>query len=181
MLERGKTVEVNGMRIHRYNDSIEVTDLTNAGKKGKVCKTFSNGAFDSGCAFEDLLDTLDTETFESLRAKTMDLDNEHGFSFHESERKGVLVAPAGFKDLMIIGNYVSVRADFDSFAVRDLVDQNNLPTLIPPCHGGEKKAIKAFYKWVAANQEAIKDMKFGQVWEAIRVAGVDTHYFCAMD
>lgn len=30
----GKTVEVGSARIHRYRDHFQVTDLTNAGKRG---------------------------------------------------------------------------------------------------------------------------------------------------
>ena len=187
-MNRGETIEINGYRAHRFNDSIQVTETANAGKRGKVCRYFSISSFRNDARAVDLIAEQidDGFGFDDLFAfaQTFDrggVNEEIGVSVYSRTMKGVEVAPAGFKKIEVEGAHVRISSEIDSFTVRDLDDRNNEPTLIPTCKGAKKTSVKAFRAWVEANLDAIPLMTFSAVWDALQAAGVETHYFCAVD
>ena len=105
---------------------------------------------------------------------------ETGVEVNFTIKKGVEVQPAGFKPLRIRTGQIEIDADYDSFVVRDKVDQNNLPTCIPAIKGG-KRSIPVFYRMVKDNERALQNMSFSEVRKMMAKAGVLYHEYCAMD
>jgi len=181
-IEIGQTIEANGYRAHRFTDSIQVTDLANAGKRGQVCRKFTLRAWNSWNAYLDTIcGRVGDISFEGLYYQSVFAATQlSGLDMSEYELPAMDVAPAGFENIEINGLHVSVTAEFDTFCVRDLDDKCNEPTLIPG-ERARKRSVKAFYRWVSENRDAIATMRFGVLTDAIRAAGVDAHYFCAVD
>ena len=190
-LSRGETREFarSRLRVHRYNDALQVTDLTNAGKRGKGVYVLSVNYYQSGVAdeavFEMLgLDALDVTPFNdvvTLVEENVPRLQAQGIyvSSDVSHKRGVDVAPAGFENIEVHGDYVYAKAENDSFTVQDKVDQNNLPT----CYARGKRDVYAFYRWLAEpkNRALVQKGKFAQVLEGMTAAGIDYKYYCAMD
>lgn len=192
----GETVENEGVRAHRYRDSVEVTDLTFAGKRGKTVDSFSMDNLDPRrmtvdpqlqMLVEDFLDSIPkTTSYRRLReqANMISLQAQdlgiYGFRVYDSTRKGVHVAPAGFGPVKINGDHVYIRADWDSFQVADKDDQFNLPACIPAIRGG-KADIKVFYRWVKDNEAKLRKMTFREVTRGMSEAGIAYHQYCRMD
>jgi hypothetical protein len=91
------------------------------------------------------------------------------------------VKPAGFEEIVIRNEWMSLFARYDDFSVNDLTDMANGPRIIPTCHSGAKTAIKRFYAMVKARRAELQTMTFSQVWDAMNAAGVRTHHYCAVD
>jgi len=190
----GQTIETDRFRIHRFGGSIRVTDLANAGKRGKMVDEFA--LYDIDYVRDSKILRL-IEQFAKVvhRAKSykMALKMAEGIvseadrlgvlgspKIEKHQYKGVRVAAPGFKPIVINTPYISVNADSDHFSVRDNVDRNNEPTLIAPTRG-KVTAIKKFHEWARKNRRKLERMTFSEVSGALRKAGIDTHYFCAMD
>jgi len=183
----GETIETAVLRIHRYRGSIRVTDLENAGKRGKKVDEFIVDGLDRSTGVDDssvyeLLDTIEASRnyADALRNAEKFVSEYKNSGIYESSLRGVDVTPAGFKKIKIRNDNVLIESDFDSFAVRDLVDRHNEPTCIPSASGG-KKDVKLFYRWVSDNQSELRNMTFQQVISAMRANGIKYHHYCAMD
>jgi len=182
----GETKEVKGWRIHRYADSIKVTELANAGKRGKTVGivTVYN--------FRSRLNPMESNALEFVMwanrgadmAKMIDIANEQSKLFNATVEvqyvKGIEVTPAGFKTIKIHTERLYLEASYSDFTIRDVTDHHNVPTAIPAISGG-KKSIPALYRWVQANEAAIKGMRFYELLEAIRAEGIKYHQYCAID
>ena len=178
------------LRIHRFRDSIRVTDLTNAGKRGKRCDELwvSWWRGDTGEIEHAVTEWLDAAAhvlgFGILQDKIMAgleaLKSKSGGSYLESgvnHLRGVDVMPIGFSPVKIHGKHVHIEAGHDSFVIRDLDDRYNEPT----CIARGKKSIPVVYRWVSDNRYQIADMTFSQVLKGLDAAGADYHQFCAVD
>ena len=183
------------LRIQRYSHAVIVTDLTNAGKRGKRCKelrlwdTDMMRSPDAEASLEKTLTDLPhAATFEAVYdwlSGFVDLDvSRYRIAVPPKldvrELRGVDVAPAGFAPINIETSDISLESDFDSFTIRDKVDQNNLPTCIPATRGG-KEDVRAFYRWVTDNQQAIQRMSYHEVLSGMESAGIKYHNFCSVD
>lgn len=199
----GKTVELprSNVRVHRYRDVLMFWDLTNAGKRGKKVDTFSIGNIEHmdpeyQKVIEGFISNLfNWRSYADVRyaAKVVaevhhDGTRENGYQpfggmtprIHDSQERGVDVAPAGFGPIRVDGEHVSIDAGWKSFSVRDKDDQFNLPTCIPSIKGGVKD-IKVFYRWVTDNEAALKRMLYRDVLKGMDAAGIGYHSYCAMD
>lgn len=195
-LPTGKTVEFpkSQIRAHRYQNSLQVVDTTNAGKRGKKVDSFtlydipSKMTMEVATAYSTLLDAIlhGQVPFATLLpvAKTVADMGEHDMlapKLQMTAQRGVDVRPAGFETLSIHGHFVAVEAGYNDFVVRDTMDRNNETTCIPAMKGG-KKDIPVFYRWVLDNQSKLQGgMRFNEVLEAMRSLGVKYHQYCAMD
>lgn len=175
------------LRFHRYMDSLRVTDLTNAGKRGKKVKQFvvTGLQLTKGIENEMVDQVTRASSFKDALKKAKDWvdavsENASYVHLYESEDRGVDVTPAGFKPISVDGKYVYIDAEYKTFRIRDKEDQYNLPTCIPAIKGG-KKDIKVFYRWVKDNQTKLKGMKFREVVRALMSEGIKFHQYCAMD
>jgi len=180
-ISRGESVEKGSIRIHRYDRDIAVWDLTNAGKRGKTVNSFVlYDIFRSGNEL-DLMEELEKATsFEqALKIAKKYVDKDENIKLYERTHKGIEISPADFKPISIEGKDVFIKADYDSFRVRDRSDINE-ETCIPAIKGG-KADIKVFYRWVKDNQEKIKKMNFNQIVSEMHKEGIRYHRYCALD
>lgn len=179
------------LRLQRGMSTIRVTDLTNAGKRGKKVDEFAVWDLDYATdkAAVDRLASQLARVRSYSEAKSLaeawveyysDIGKSARPKIEYSKERGVDVTPAGFKPVKILGKEVEVEADYTSFTVRDVADKYNLSTCIPAIKGG-KKDIKVFYRWVSDNEAKIKNMKFGDVVKAMMQQGIKFHQYCAMD
>lgn len=188
-MSRGETVERNDYRIHRFMDSLRLTDLTFAGKRGKKVEEMWV-LWWSGNADPKLLDVTENWFEYATRApsyKAMAAAIATGLAELRSEgvriesgvnqRRGVDVTPAGFSSIEINADEVYIKAEHDGFRVKDKGDRYNEPT----CIARGKKSILQFYRWVKDNEARIKRMNFREVLSAMDAEGIDYHYFCAVD
>jgi len=177
------------IRWHQYMSSIQVTDLTFAGKRGKKVEKFA--LYDIDYAKHDvekhvainnfvkLLENRNT-TYKKAKDAAMVIANNTAPKIEVFTERGVDVTPAGFAPFKLETKNVSIEAGWRSFTINDKVDTNNLPSCIPAIDGG-KKSIKVFYRWVQDNQDKLKRMTFGQITTAMQKEGIEYHQYCRMD
>ena len=177
-LSVGETFENDSWRIHRYQDSLRVTYIVKAGKRGGRCPEFvltSVKAMES-TAMEFVMLAKRGSDYARMK-KAVDEAKEVGADIHESILKGVDVKPGNFQKLFVRGANVTIEADYDSYSVQDINDDNNEPT----CIARGKKSVYLFYRWVKDNARAIAAMTMSQVMDGMKQNGIDFHYYCAVD
>lgn len=174
-----------------------LTDLANAGKRGKTCREAALYDLDylalrgDGELAGNILGMLPAvqaiaerdgydDAVDFLR-RAHKIAAPFGLAFNERELRGVDVAPATFKPLTIRTAALEVEAGFDSFSAQCLRDKANVPTIIPPVRGAKATAVKAFYAFVRDHAAEIKTVTFDRFLRMLSAAGVRYHYFCAMD
>jgi len=173
LMQRGEKKETSNLLLHRYSRGLRVTDLTNAGKRGKEVDQFVLESEESDL-FDQIEKAKDYAEALSIAKKTSDIKQ-----LHQEKYRGIDVAPAGFKPILLEGKQVIINSDYDTFSVRDRSDVNE-ETCIPAIKGG-KADIKVFYRWVSDNQDKIKNMTFNDIVDAMRSIGVKYHRYCALD
>jgi hypothetical protein len=186
-LGEGRTFENEAWRIHRYRPSIKITELVNAGKRGKKVQQidlydldYVQGGFPTESVAAELVMLAKRGASFDRMLQAAKEAKELGAQLQISTERGVDVRPGGFEEITVKGKGVLVEVGYKSFSVQDIADQNNLSTCIPAIKGG-KKSIPAFYRWVKDNQAKIRGMKFHEVVKAMDENGIDYHRYCAMD
>jgi hypothetical protein len=186
-LNIGDTVERGMLRIHRWADSIELWDLTNAGKRGKKVERLHISPTYYVDDRKGLLDRLGImlegySNFNRAYATVMDYAQKYDTDLNIESRaeRGVDVTPAGFKPLSIKTDNVLIEAGYDSFRIKNLNDQYNEPTCIPASKGG-KRSIPVFYRWVKDNESKLKRMTYHEILREMGRLGIKYHDYCAMD
>ena len=183
LLQVGQTVEQNGMRFHQYDRQLQVTDLANAGKRGKTVEQVTFGYNDRDTGGKYQAEILRCKNIEDVKRIADKLENETGVEVWKSTLKGIEVQTAqgaGKDPIEIRGDRIYVESSFDSFTVRDLEDRANEETLIPPMRA-PKTAINRFYAMVSDNQDKIKGMNFSEIVHLMDQNRIDYHRYCAMD
>lgn len=177
-LSVGETFENESWRVHRFADSIRVTHLVNAGRRGKRCVEFVviGGPAMESQAMEFVMLAKRGADFGRMD-QAMREAKEVGASVDDRILKGVDVKPGNFQKLFVRGANVTIEADYDSYSVQDINDDNNEPT----CIARGKKSVYLFYRWVKDNARAIAAMTMSQVMTAMKQNGIDYHYYCAVD
>lgn len=178
------------VRIHRYRPSIKMTDLTNAGKRGKTCEQADLYNLDWNQEMEKDADTYATVIqmaaksggFKQALKKMEEIDKSLGGGHLQrnprGKLKGVHTTPAGFSELKVDGENIRVESGFESWVIRDKVDRNNEPTCISK---GSRKSIAQMYRWVKDNLSKLQKMTYQQAVQAISNEGIEHHSYCAMD
>lgn len=194
----GDTAANELVKVHRYRDNIVVTDLSNAGKRGKACMEFyvspSYGALAGTGADRDAwldrtggaLAGLITRGYGALLNYIKDEMQErpHTIDFSERKLRGVDVEPFGevfkFKIRQPNQGWIEVKVSPLSFGVNDhhWMDHPTDPeaeghfqdTLYSPV---KKQDAMAFYAWMKENHERARrfmnmDM-FRQTWERLGI------------
>jgi hypothetical protein len=190
-LQVGETFENDIIRVHRFQDSLKLTLLENAGKRGKQVEQWSFVAYgkvveDSTLSqiAEDLLMARSVQevmqVVEKVEQGLYDGEYPNKVKSFYYKLKGVDVKPAGFKPITLTTPNIHILADYDSFTIRDMRDPYNEPTCIPAISGG-KRDIPVFYRWVKDNESLIRRMTFAEVQDAMTALGIKYHYYCAMD
>lgn len=197
-LQVGRTILSDNrmLRIHRYTSSVRITDLTNAGKRGKRCGEITLWDLDYIRDEEVLRDLdgllshlADSPTYQAaanrIRGFVTAVEMFHpeiGIppKIEESELRGVDVTPAGFAPVVIKTRNFDLKSDYNDFSIRSNTDKYNLPACIPASKGG-KEDIKVFYRWVSDNRDAIERMTYEEVLSGMRTQGIRYHDYCRMD
>jgi hypothetical protein len=188
----GNTIETKDIRAHRFASSIKVTDLQNAGKRGKKVDRFALYDLDyigdrqptstNLHAFECSLSKLDYKTAEKW-AKAIVEDaalHHHHIGFEADTERGVDVEPAGFKKIEILEKHFHIDADNKGFSISDLDDHQNETRAISLDRFG-KKNPKKFYEWVFKNKDKLAGKTFFGVLHMMEKEGIDYHTYCGMD
>lgn len=189
MIDIGKTLETGTFRAHRYASGIVLTDLTNAGKRGKRVSEVSLYDTDHSCGELEVdavaAEVASADSFASAEKALRGFastrtDRPCAPRIHTRELRGVDVAPVGSGvKTEINGDKVFISVEWDSFTVRCKVDQNNFPTLIP--RDRKVTSVAKFRALVKTDADALKAMTFSEVWNRLSAEGIDSHYFCSMD
>lgn len=196
-LQVGRTVLSDNqlLRIHRYRDSVRVTDLVNAGKRGKKCMEavlYDLDMLRDEQAENDLETMLahlvDSPTYEAARNRmrgfvvAVEMFASVGIKPKLSERelRGVDVVPAGFSPIVVETDNFRLESELDTFIIRDKTDRFNQPTCIPAARGG-KEDVKAVYRWVKENRARVEQMTYGDILRAFTAEGIRFHDYCAVD
>lgn len=189
-LSIGETKEIKNWRIHRYMDSLTITDLTFAGKRGKNVLTLVV-----------VSDTRDVAMIATISASVM-VRAERGVSVNEMksdldqlleaydtqgtsqlklyvrEEKGVRVVPAGFAPFKIRTDKFYLELELNDFTLRNVEDEQNGTT----CYAnGSKKEIPAFYRFVKDNEAAIKHMSYRELRRALSSMDIQYREYCSVD
>ena len=180
----GDTWENDKWRIHEYAGSIKITELENAGRRGKKVRSLILYNFPptfptESVAAEFIIEAKKGVDFGKMQQVLEEQREIFDCKSDYQEYRGVDIMPAGFQPLRIRGDKVYVEADFNDFTVRD-DDSANLSTCIPAITGG-RKSIPAFYRWVKDNQGKIKNMSYTEVLHEMNALGIQYHTYCAMD
>lgn len=198
-LQIGQTIELNNVRIHRFTDAIKLTDLVNAGKRGKVCTEISAygwGSDDADRLLNSLSDALlECKTFEEMRENVRGhVEGTSDFNMEVRSHKGVRVAPSkgDFEPIIIENENVYVKVEWDSFIIRDKRDMNNEPRL----RSDKATDAKKLHKLISSNKSEFDNFTFQNFHtlftnqydnEKLYVAGkynkdfIGFHFWCAMD
>jgi hypothetical protein len=177
------------LRVQYYGGNyIRVFDLTNAGKRGKTVKYFTVYDLDRAESQKHVKDLVDNLLKQRSYAQARSWAGAW-VEYYEDEfysnlpaiadrtEKGVDVAPLGFKPLKIETPYVTIRADYTDWVIRDKQDQNNLPA----CMAQGKRSVKQFYRWLLDNQRNVKNMTFNDLLRALESQNINHHQWCTRD
>lgn len=173
-------------RVTLWGSSIQITDLTNAGKRGKFCVQYrfnfhnmSKGIIDAEIFFLDAYYTNMDETIANLKNKFLE-------STEIFYLKGVDVSPdlpsiELSTDKWYLYCRIDDRGSFD-LTISDKTDSYNDPTIIFS-HRNTKTEKAKVYKLISENQEYIKTLdRMGDVYDFIHTStGIYLHSYCAVD
>lgn len=182
ILRSGERIERGGWRLHRSAHSLTLTHIRNAGKRGKTCQEFCIYDLDlHATAAEADLATLQLTTAvrndddPKVMAKQMFLiANECNSPVELRALRGVDVVPIAAA-LDVRTDLLSITAEPLSFCVQCLVDRANAPTAIST----RRSDAQRFFRWAAA--QSFEGLRFRDILQAMRRAGIAYHDYCAMD
>lgn len=194
VIPMGSTFQNEKIRIHRYRDQVRVTDLTNAGKKGKkvpelnISLTYNytgdqQGWFDRQTEKFKSYATSSSKPYAAIQAFIKDLQHDYpdDIKMSESEYKGVDIEPYGelfkFKVPFENGSSLTVESSPINSLVRHTAEMTgpngnsfDHDTLYYP---DKKKDAAIFYGWMKDNSAKVKTFKslldLLEVWKSLGV------------
>ena len=180
MIDTGQTWDNGVIRIHRYMDSVRVSHVADAGKRGKKCRQLAAWALDHQPVDVDLLlgglitlAMLDA-SMATFRAALL----VHGVTEDHIEdhlERGVDVEPA---KLEVTGEHVSMSVSNNEVSIYDLDDRNNEPAAMTRTRTDAKRAGQ----WLKTHLTQVNQMRFSPlVHEVEEATGVRFHRWCRMD
>ena len=158
-------------------DFLTVTDLTNAGKRGKTVDSFSlsiKKRENQGDLLE-YADRIDSQTtyVDALEEVPLFLEE---LSFDESTKRGVDVIPGGVKPIKVQNPKMYLHSDPKGFQIRDLTDVNQMIAY----EASRTDASKA-YKFFQQNIADLQNMSFDGVLMAMAKNGIKYKSYFALD
>lgn len=187
------------VRIWTGGPSAAITDMTNAGKRGKVCRVYRFGGIRAGgwketpetkeatsttMAIMDVIEQLKPEVdFDDATAPLrtlMELATAKGapVGYIHASDETIRGIDAPVPVLTAGGPGWSAQADNDGVTILDHIDRNNEPAMIT---GHQQKKSQA-YRIAAKVWESVKAAtSFHDAGEILRAAGCCLHYYCRMD
>lgn len=192
-VELGREVEVGTIRIHRWSDQISITDLTNAGKRGKKVEEVWVSVGPAASAGEQVRLDMLSKSLQKHPTFVRVLDALDGIEkivpgahkVHKCTLRGVDVTPAGEMKLRLSG---ASPLGGGSFRLEASGSEWRLVTTYPCGPGGAyghdttycqargkpqaKKESKIVRAWMVANLAKISKMSPGDARSAISDLGV---------
>jgi hypothetical protein len=180
------TAKMIHVRTWSGSQTVLVTEMTNAGKRGKTCRTIHAGfrgrVGDDAAgygewlhAINDVLPHLDAAetTFDDAATYLRALAGIADLELREETIRGV---DAPLPALSAKGATWGASADDSGVHVADLADRANEPRSLS--RGSAARAYKIAAKVFPTLRP---EMSYHEVVAALETAGVDLHSYCAMD
>ncbi len=184
-LNIGETFENSNVRIHRYRDMIYITDIENAGKKGKECRhvTIENYLCDEKTNddlthFTNNLNKVCTYAVVECCAMLLEAENNK-IKLHYRSEKSIDVIPFNHRPIEFTNDRVRFCIKYDGFSIRELHDVNE-PTIID-YHKTKKLSVKKLYKYVRENKAEVEKLSFYEARQLLIKLDVNYHSYCALD
>jgi hypothetical protein len=176
----GTTWSNGSYRIHRYASSLRVTDIRNAGQRGKRCQRLS--VWDDMIAnHEHLADMLSGVLVAAAMCDAGISEMAQACAdaaltgYAVTELRGVDVEPA---ELSVTGKHVRVTATDLEVCIRDLDDAANEPTAIT----NKRSDAKKLNSWIGRNLVRVDGLRFSELVNVVRSeCGITLHQWCAID
>jgi hypothetical protein len=175
------------LAIHVYSRSISIVDMTNAGKRGKVCPTISICGDDNDvsnvCNFchNGSMKLGDVDNFTQAILFAQACKDEFQADVYNNTKRGVDVIPANLKPFTFRNNKVAFECTINDYDCSDLLDGANEPKLIAGSSEGVR-AKKAFYNFCVKNAGLFTDnTSMHDIHEMANKCGCRPHSYCAMD
>lgn len=190
LLDAGRsTFTEGGLKIHRYSDNLQITDMANAGKRGKKVRQLYVGTGYLPDAENDkiLKDAVTQIIHMSYDNAKLHLEKMPGLRVEEKELRGVDVEPMGttinLEKKFPNGGEVRIQASPHSFQV---VDSQPINSPGKPAHGfhqdtsywpSKKQDAIIFYGWLKENTSKAGNMTMSELREVWHHLGVryDSH------
>ncbi len=183
----GRSWETGTILIHRYRGSFQITDLTNAGKRGKKVRQMSVGLRslnDNDPWYDNMAKMLaHVQSYdEALRLfKDLEGDFPGQINRHETELRGIDVNPGGTTKIHLTTNTgLQITADPLDFSVKSTVtmrgpkgNEFNQDTLYTPV---SRKDAAPFYNWLKANLSEANKMGIAEMIVLWRSLGIRYDY-----
>lgn len=178
----GKTFNFDSVRIHRYRDHFKVTDITNAGKRGKKCRAMTIGVVgyyykgDPEAWMENMSKVLvDYKSYDKVKNLVKDLQEQfpHEIELNEYEERGVDVEPTGdkitIKSKGTDGSVLEVEAKSTEFRVLSKAPLTHSKTgdaigfQDTNYYSRDKAGAGSFYVWLQTNLSKVNSMTIGDL------------------
>lgn len=182
-----RAVESNGFRFSCTPFGFEVTELVNAGKRGKACRFFwadtrPTHSAEDRAAFDALAWEVEKAQAAGTSADGIAALFDASPCSHKGARdlRGVDVRPAGFPtvDGADNGNGVLITSTWDGFTIANAHDPNDTRA-IPK--SDDRRSVARARAWIPANLDKLQGLTFWKVVAALRDAGIECRTFCALD
>lgn len=183
-LEMGRTVTVGTIRIHRYSDHFVVTDLTNAGMRGKKVRILSitlggGSTQDRQSWVESTAEALvHLRTYDDVRGLLNRMHEEDPYVNGDIRvERGVDVEPTGAKITLKTNAGLEIEAAPDTFRVLNRQPLTHPKTGEPMnafqdtnYYSRDKKGAGAFFVWLKVNLSRANTMviaDFQRLWDQL--------------
>lgn len=184
----GETVEFTTVRIHRFANCFEVTDLANAGKRGKKVRQMSLAPSHiyrrntPEAWLEQMAKVLlDYPSYDAIVALISDLLVDFPGEIRMTERltRGVDVLPAGTVKLSLTTDTgLEITATPAEFRVLHRAYFGKEQELCQETfyRDANKRAAKAFYGWLKTHLSTVNGMGIGELRAALSAEGIAYDY-----
>jgi len=186
----GKTWETGTIRIHRYRGSFKITDLTNAGKRGKKVKEMSlglNKLNDEDPWYDNMAKILaKADSYDEVKRLIKDVQQDYPgeIRMYESELRGIDVNPGGTTKINLKTNKgVEISSEPKEFLVKVTHEfegkgpnqgkKFNQDTLY---YSRKKESAEIFYNWLKANLSEANQMDIDDLRKLWGELGVKYDY-----
>lgn len=186
-IEVGRTVNIGDFRIHRYSEMFQITDLTNAGKRGKKVKilsvTLGHGSkvphSEHETWFDELGKALVNQTsFDRVRAYLNHVkEGEPYLNWDTREVRGIDVEPTGNKITLKTNTGLLVEAAPNEFRVLNkvpLIDKEGKQFGFQDTnyYSKGKESAGVFFTWLQGNLSKVNTLSMNglrEVWDQLDI------------
>ena len=193
IMQIGNERVVGGWKIYVGHFGLQVTEITNAGRKGKKCAKFSvcGEGWNDDLAWASIGTDLSviaqskTLTADAMEEEIKGISAKAYAKCRGSESWGVMMSyrnelrgiDVPLAPIVVHNKTMYLEADGVDVLVRNLTDQHNEPTTIIT----KKNDARKFYDYVSAHSANLSEMTYHQVTSLMLNMGLKIHSYCAVD